>query len=146
MGLKVVSRISYLVPPRRDALRFTLHATLVFSLWSLVFSLPSLAVDPSYFSTREGYSIVSSSPMITIGYVVQLFFSLVIVIGLIYITAKFLLPKIKTSTKSTFISVVDKIVIEPQVSTYIIKVKNSAWLIVISNKQVTKIDKLEGDY
>lgn len=140
MNHNFVFRISYLVS------RFTLHVSLVFSLLSIVFSLPSLAVDQSFFSTQEGIATVSSTPIITIGYIMQLFLSLLVVIGLIYITAKFLLPKIKTSTKSNYITVVDKIVLEPQVSSYIIKVKNISWLIVISNKQVAKIDKLEGDY
>ena len=43
------------------------------------------------------------------------------------------------------IKVLDKVYLEPQVSTQIIQVGNSAWLIAISNKRVTRIDKIEKE-
>lgn len=81
--------------------------------------------------------------LITFPYLVQLFFSLLIVFGLIYIMARYLLPKLKISTKGRLIQVVDKVGLEPQVSAYILKVGKQSWLVVVSNKQVARIDRLE---
>lgn len=119
---------------------------MVYGLLSIVFINVSFAVDPSYFSTAESIVITSPTPLITFGYIMQLIFSLLVVVGFIFIVAKYVLPKIKTSTKGNFISVVDRVVLEPQVSSYILKVRDAAWLIVVSNKNVTKIDKLEGNF
>ena len=86
---------------------------------------------------------MSSAPIITVGYIMQVLISLAIVVALIYVSAKFLLPKLKVTTTGKFIEVMDRVFLEPQVTAYILKVRKSAWLVVTSNKQVAKIDKVE---
>jgi len=83
------------------------------------------------------------SPIITIGYLVQLFFSLLIVFGLIYLTAKYVLPKLQVSTKGRLIEVVDRVGLEPQVSAYIIKVGNRSFLLAVSGKNVQLISEIQ---
>ena len=90
----------------------------------------------------ESYAL-KTTPVVTFGYVAQLFFSLLIVIGLVYITTKFILPKLQVSTKGRLIEVVERVGLEPGVSAYIVRIKDTAWLMTVSNKQVTKIGKLE---
>lgn len=87
---------------------------------------------------------LKGSPIITISYLFQLFLSLLIVFGLMYVIAKYVLPKIKTSTSGEFIRVIDRVGLEPQVGAYIIKVKDSSWLVIISNKNVSVVSKLES--
>jgi len=65
--------------------------------------------------------------------------------GLIYLTAKYILPKIQPASKSKYIELFDKIVVEPQVTLYIVKCFGKSWLISVSNKQVSLIDKIEED-
>lgn len=83
------------------------------------------------------------SPIITLGYVMQVLLSLGIVLSLIYVIAKFVLPRLKVSAPGRLIQVKDRVFLEPQISAYILKVGKSAWLVVAGNKQVTKIDKIE---
>jgi len=97
----------------------------------------------NYFSTFEAAAKLNSTPVFSFGYLMQIFFSLAIVFGLIYISSKYLLPKLQVNQQGKIIKVVDKVVLEPQVSSYIIKAENRAWLIVVSNKNVVKIDELE---
>lgn len=86
----------------------------------------------------------TGSPLVTIGYVFQLILSLAIVIGLIYFSAKYLFPKLQLPAQGKLIQLVDRIGLEPQVSAYIISADNKSYLIVVSNKGVTLIDKLES--
>jgi flagellar biogenesis protein FliO len=116
------------------------------ALLSFIAALTStcLAVDTRYFTSSEVVAGSASGGAITFGYIIQLIFSLAIVFGFIFIGAKYLLPKFSSSTKGRLIQVDDKVVLEPQVTSYIIKVANESWLIVVSNKHVARIDKLEG--
>jgi len=108
--------------------------------------VPAFAAESEFFfspeATNTAVSSVSSAA-VSIGYVVQLFFSLVVVLGFLYLTAKYLLPKIKTSNKSEHIAIADRLVVEPQVTLYIVKAAKKSWLISVSNKAVTVIDKFE---
>jgi flagellar biogenesis protein FliO len=87
--------------------------------------------------------VLQSSPIITAGYVMQVIFSLAIVVALIYAIARFLLPKLKTGGAGRLIQVVDRVLIEPQVAAYVLKAGKKSWLIVSSNKNVAKIAELE---
>jgi flagellar biogenesis protein FliO len=86
---------------------------------------------------------LQTSPIITFGYVMQVIFSLAVIVAFIYIIGRFILPKLKITPAGKLIQVVDRAFLEPQVSAWILKVGKKAWLIVISNKQVTKIDEVE---
>ncbi len=105
----------------------------------------SFAADPEFFFSQEAGTAAStmSTAAVSIGYVVQLLFSLAVVFGFLYITTKYLLPKLKTSNKSEHIILADRLVVEPQVTLYIIKAANNSWLISVSNKSVTVIDKFQ---
>lgn len=87
---------------------------------------------------------VSRSPLVTVGYIIQLIFSLAIVVGLIFFASKYLLPKLQLPSSGKLIQVVDRIGLEPQVSAYIILADGKQYLIAVSNKNVTFIDKIEG--
>lgn len=73
----------------------------------------------------------------------QLIISLAIVVGLIYFFARYLLPKLQLPSSGNLIQIKEKIGLEPQVSAYIISVREKSYLVVVSNKGVTLIDKLE---
>ncbi len=105
----------------------------------------SVAADYSFFSTMEAAGKASSSPIISIGYIMQLFFSLLVVFGLIYVSAKFVMPKLQTPTSTSNMKVLDRIMLEPQVTAYILKAGKSSYLIVASNKSASLISKLEED-
>lgn len=119
------------------------------SLSLLLFSSLSsfaFAVESDFFLSPEATAAVpATSTVFSIGYIIQLLFSLLVVFGFLYVTAKYFLPKIKTNSKSEHITIVDKLSIEPQVSLYIVKAAKSSWLISVSNKSVALIDKFEGD-
>lgn len=83
------------------------------------------------------------TPIITFGYVIQVFFSLLIVLAIIYLLARFVLPRLKVNATGKMIKILDRTYLEPQVSAYLLQVGKSAWLIVTSNKSVTRIDKIE---
>ena len=68
-----------------------------------------------------------------------------VVFGFIYLTAKYLLPKIQPGTKGKYIEVIDKVVIEPSVTAYIIKAANIRHLVIVSGKSATVLGKVEGD-
>lgn len=85
------------------------------------------------------------TPIITFGYVAQVFFSLLVVLALIYLIAKYLLPRFKLTSSSKLIKILDRVYLEPQVSAYLLKVGKATWLIVSSNKQATCIDKIEEE-
>jgi flagellar biogenesis protein FliO len=83
------------------------------------------------------------TPIITFGYIMQVFFSLLIVLALIYFIAKYLLPRMKLSNTGKLIKILDRVYLEPQVSAYLLAAGRSAWLVVTSSKQVAKIDKVD---
>jgi len=85
----------------------------------------------------------SQSPVITIGYLMQLFLSLIVVFGLIYLTSKYVLPKFQVKSTGRLIEVIDRVGLEPQVSAYILKVRKKSWLVVASAKNVQLIDEIE---
>jgi len=85
----------------------------------------------------------SRTPLISAGYIMQLIISLAIVVGLIYFFARYLLPKLQLPSSGNLIQIKEKIGLEPQVSAYIISVREKSYLVVVSNKGVTLIDKLE---
>lgn len=87
--------------------------------------------------------VLQSSPIVTVGYVVQVLLSLAVVVALIYVVARYLLPRLKIGAPGKMIQVVDRVMLEPQVSAYIVKVGKKAWLIVASNKNVEKIEEVE---
>jgi flagellar biogenesis protein FliO len=86
---------------------------------------------------------LQTSPIITFGYVMQIIFSLAVIVAFIYVIGRFVLPKLKITPTGKIIQVVDRAFLEPQVSAWILKVGKKAWLVVISNKQVAKIDEVE---
>jgi flagellar biogenesis protein FliO len=85
----------------------------------------------------------SRTPLVSAGYIMQLIISLAIVVGLIYFFARYLLPKLQLPSSGNLIQIKEKIGLEPQVSAYIISVREKSYLVVVSNKGVTLIDKLE---
>lgn len=86
---------------------------------------------------------LNQTPIMTFGYIMQVLFSLLIVIGIIYVASKYLLPKLQFKSKGALLELEDRIGLEPQVSAYVIKRKDKKWLIVVSNKNVAVVDKLE---
>jgi flagellar biogenesis protein FliO len=89
--------------------------------------------------------VLQSSPLITVGYIMQVLISLAVVVGFIFIIAKFILPRFKIATPGRFIQVVDRIMLEPQISAYILKAGGKAWLVVASSKNVIKIDEIKDE-
>lgn len=90
--------------------------------------------------------VLQSSPIITAGYVMQVLLSLAIVVALIYIGAKYLLPRLKVEGGGKIIKIIDRAYLEPQVSACILKAGKKSWLLAVSNKHVTKIDQLEEEF
>lgn len=78
-----------------------------------------------------------------IGYIIQVTLSLSIIVALIFVTLKFLLPKLATSPKGRMIQVVDRVGLEPAVSAYVLKVGRQGFLVVSSAKNVAYIDKVD---
>ncbi|HVN67704.1 MAG TPA: hypothetical protein VMT55_04960 [Candidatus Sulfotelmatobacter sp.] len=89
--------------------------------------------------------VLQQSPIVTFGYVVQVVFSLAIVLALIYFSAKLLLPRLRGPVKGSLIQIVDRVYLEPQVASYVLKVGRRSWLIVASSKNVEKIAELEAE-
>ncbi|OGC11168.1 hypothetical protein A3K48_01395 [candidate division WOR-1 bacterium RIFOXYA12_FULL_52_29] len=87
---------------------------------------------------------MNSSPIITLGYVIQVFLSLGIVIAIMLVAARYILPRFKISAPGKMIEVLDRVILEPQVSAYVLKAGKKSWLVVISNKQIARIDEVEG--
>jgi flagellar biogenesis protein FliO len=95
-------------------------------------------------------SIVSSaelglktSPVISFGYVIQLIFSLLIVIGILYAGARFILPRFNLVGEKGLINILDRKFMDAQSTAYILAVGKKKWLIVIAKGQVARIDALE---
>ena len=93
--------------------------------------------------TNEAIALPARSAWTSVGYLVQITLSLAIILALIYVTLKFLVPKLTISTKGRLIQVLDRVGLEPSVGAYILKVGRTNFLIVVSAKNVTYIDKVE---
>jgi flagellar biogenesis protein FliO len=89
--------------------------------------------------------VLQTSPIITTGYMMQVLFSLLIVIAIIYVMAKFLLPRLKIAAPGRLIQIVDRVFLEPGVTAYILKVGKKAWLVVASGKRAEKISEIEAE-
>lgn len=90
--------------------------------------------------------VLQKSPILSFSYIMQVIISLVIVIGIIYLCAKYVFPKLQVSQKGKHIEVVDRVGLEPQVTTYTIKAGSYNYLIVVSSKNVALLDKFkEGE-
>jgi len=85
------------------------------------------------------------TPIITFGYIMQVFISLLVVLAFIYLAARFLLPRMKIASTGRLIKVLDRAFLEPQVAAYVLQVGKSAWLIVTSSKQIARIDKIDEE-
>lgn len=89
---------------------------------------------------------LQKSPIFTFGYIMQVILSLLVVLGLIYLMAKYVLPKLSITPQGKNISVLDRVGLEPQVTAYTLKVGSFIYLIVSSNKNATLLDKFkEGE-
>ncbi len=87
---------------------------------------------------------VTRPPLVTAGYIFQLILSLAIVLALIWVTTKYLLPKLQLPSTGKMIEVLDRVGLEPQVTSYVISVAGKKYLVVVSSKAATLIDKIEG--
>ena len=113
-------------------------------LLSLIFlQEKSFALDLNSPQTLEAFTLREQAPLTTFGYFFQIFLSLIFIFALIYLVSRYLLPKLKVSGRGRFIEVVERIGLEPGVSAYILKVKEKSWLILVSNKNIELIEKLE---
>jgi len=89
--------------------------------------------------------VLQTTPIITFGYVMQVFFSLLIVLAIIYVVGKFVLPKLKTGTTGRLIKIIDRVYLEPNVSAYVLRVGKSAWLIAVNRQNIVRIDKIDEE-
>ena len=126
---------------RQKSLMKSLRLLPIMILCCLILFSVSFAQDKT--ASTEALTF-KSTPIITSGYIFQLIISLLIVFGLMYLISKYILPKIKVSTKGRYIEIIDKVGLEPQVTAYILKIKDVSWLIVISNKNISTVSKLES--
>lgn len=92
--------------------------------------------------TSEALSL-QTTPIVTFGYIMQVLISLLMVLALIYLSAKYLLPRLKVERTGKLIKILDRVYLEPQVSAYIIKAGKGAWLIAASNKNISRIDRID---
>jgi|GEM_PF-658561 len=115
---------------------------LISILTSFIWIGTSFAVKETSELTKEALTL-KGSPVLTIGYVFQVFLSLAIVIGLIYIVSKYLLPKLQIPTRGRLIQIVERVGLEPQVTAYILKVKEKSWLVVAGKGAIRVVDKLD---
>ena len=83
------------------------------------------------------------TPLVTFGYIIQVALSLAIVLALIYVCAKYILPRMKYSPKGQNIEVLDRFGLEPQVTLYHVKANQEEYLIGVSGKSIALIDKYE---
>jgi len=84
-----------------------------------------------------------STPIVTFGYIMQVIISLLVVLGFIWLAAKYLLPKLKVSDSGKLIKILDRAYLEPQATTFLLRVGQRAWLVGISNKNIALIDKID---
>jgi flagellar biogenesis protein FliO len=104
-----------------------------------------ILISPTIASSMESMPHVGISPLDTVSYLFKLIVTLSIMIGFLYYAAKYILPKIQIPSQGKLIEIKDRIGLEPQVSVYIITVQGKDYLIAVSAKGVTLIDKLESD-
>ncbi|MBU0572886.1 MAG: hypothetical protein ABIJ26_02815 [Candidatus Margulisiibacteriota bacterium] len=99
-------------------------------------------VQSAASKTFEPLSL-QTAPIITFGYVMQVIFSLIIVLGLIYLASKYLLPRLQVTPKGKFMEVLERIGLEPHVTAYLLKARGKEYLVVVSNKDIVKLDSFE---
>lgn len=85
---------------------------------------------------------LQKTPVVTFGYIIQVVISLAIVLALIYLTLKYILPRLQVKPRGKLLEVADRIGLEPGVSAYIIKVKDQVYILAVSSKNIELIDKL----
>ncbi|MCX5726305.1 MAG: flagellar biosynthetic protein FliO [Candidatus Saganbacteria bacterium] len=117
--------------------------TLKFAMPFVLLQNIAFAIDLNSPASLETYALKEQAPLTTFGYFFQVFLSLLFVFALIYIFSKYFLPKFKVSGTGRFIEVVERVGLEPGVSSYIIKVREKSWLVLISNKNIQLIERLE---
>ncbi|MFH0887464.1 MAG: hypothetical protein V1843_04780 [bacterium] len=100
--------------------------------------------ESTFSATKEAIGL-NSSPIITFGYVFQLFLSLAVVIGLIYFTAKYVLPKFKVGGGTGVIQIIDRVMLEPQVASYVLKIKGKVYVVMVSSKNVIVLDQYKDE-
>jgi hypothetical protein len=105
------------------------------------------AIAPTFEVINTSFEALSlnQTPIISFGYVMQVIFSLLVVLGCIYVAARFLLPKLQVKSVGSIIRVEDRIGLEPQVTAYVISAKDKKWLVVVSNKNVAVVDQIEKE-
>lgn len=101
-------------------------------------SLEVLTLNPTLESLK-----LTHTPIVTFSYIMQILFSLLVVLGIFYVASRYVLPKLQFKNKGTELELEDRLGLEPQVSAYVIKRKNKRWLIAVSSKNITVVDKLE---
>ncbi|MFA5113716.1 MAG: hypothetical protein WC529_05420 [Candidatus Margulisiibacteriota bacterium] len=89
--------------------------------------------------------VLSSSPIMTVGYLMQVILSLAIVLGLIFVIARYLLPRLKVAPGGKLIQVADRVMLEPQLTAYVLKVKGKSWLVVAGSKGVAAVGEVEAE-
>ncbi|MFC1495942.1 hypothetical protein ACFL52_00820 [Candidatus Margulisiibacteriota bacterium] len=94
--------------------------------------------------TQEALSL-QNTPIITFGYIMQVFLSLAIVLGLIYVASKYLLPRFKMQNMGQSVKIVERIGLEPGVSAYMIKSNNKSYLVAVSQKNMLLLDSFEEE-
>ncbi|MBU0687655.1 MAG: hypothetical protein KKB81_07430 [Candidatus Margulisbacteria bacterium] len=92
--------------------------------------------------TLEALSL-NQTPIVTFGYIMQVLFSLIIVLGIIYLAARYVLPRLQFKSRGTILSLEDRIGLDPQVTAYVIRAEEKRWVIVVSKNNVAVVDKLE---
>ena len=58
-------------------------------------------------------------------------------------TGRYVLPKFKVGGGTGLIKVLDRNVLEPQVTAYVLQVEGKKYFVVVTNKQATLVDRLE---
>lgn len=95
--------------------------------------------------TPEALVLPSPPPIITAGYVMQVIFSLLVILASIYLAGRYILPRFKAQGSGRMIEVLDRVYLEPQVAAYIVKVGKSAWLLAVGRQNIVKVDKIEDE-
>jgi len=88
---------------------------------------------------------LQTTPVITFGYIMQVFFSLLVVLAIIYVVGRFVLPRLKTGGTGKLIKILDRVYLEPNVAAYILRVGKSAWLIAVNRQNIVRIDKIDEE-
>lgn len=73
----------------------------------------------------------------------QVFFSLLLVLFLIYVSARYLLPRLSPlASNKRYVQIIEKVPLESQVTLYLVKVGSQTWLIGVGHKQVQLISSV----